>query len=287
MKAVEGHFDPELSPLEERVKRLKNAMSSLISPAKMAKNALVDRQRAWMAEEKRKAEAEQRRRQEEIQRAQREKADRERREADAQAAEAKRQAVAEINREYARGAFGKRELAKRLKAAGAEEEAAKATAAAIAEETKNAPPPVVTVQPNIPKVAGIKNQTFYYAEVTSEDELIEAFGQVSRSAILKDCVSAPIHYDCRRLNCEIRARNQGRRKGDGATPWCPSVDKGVMTVLTILILRQWERQSGLVGLSWARPSKRSGSMSSVSANSGARGGLTGEEGSDEHADRKE
>lgn len=175
VKAVEGHFDPELSPLEERVKRLKNAMSSLISPAKMAKNALVDRQRAWMAEEKRKAEAEERRRQEEIQRAQREKADRERREADAQAAEAKRQAVAEINREYARGAFGKRELAKRLKAAGAEEEAAKATAAAIAEETKNAPPPVVTVQPNIPKVAGIKNQTFYYAEVENEQQLISAF----------------------------------------------------------------------------------------------------------------
>ena len=195
IKAVEGHFDPELSPLEERVKRLKNAMSSLISPAKMAKNALVDRQRAWMAEEKRKAEAEQRRRQEEIQRAQQEKADRERREADAQAAEAKRQAVAEIHREYERGAFGKRELAKRLKAAGAEEEAAKATAAAIAEETKNAPPPVVTVQPNIPKVAGIKNQTFYYAEVTSEDELIEAFGQAiavgntERTAFLRQFIT--------------------------------------------------------------------------------------------------
>ena len=164
------------------MKRLKNAMSSLISPAKMAKNVLVDRQRAWMAEEKRKAEAEERRRQEEIQRAQREKADRERREADAQAAEAKRQAVAEINREYARGAFGKRELAKRLKAAGAEEEAAKATAAAIAEETKNAPPPVVTVQPNIPKVAGIKNQTFYYAGVEKPIMIILDY----EAAILND-----------------------------------------------------------------------------------------------------
>ena len=181
IKAVEGHFDPELSPLEERVKRLKNAMSSLISPAKMAKNVLVDRQRAWMAEEKRKAEAEERRRQEEIQRAQREKADRERREADAQAAEAKRQAVAEINREYARGAFGKRELAKRLKAAGAEEEAAKATAAAIAEEAKNAPPPVVTVQPNIPKVAGVKNQTYYFAAVENEAKILFDYDAAVRS----------------------------------------------------------------------------------------------------------
>ena len=175
LKAVKNYFDEELGPLEERVKRIKNQAASLTSPARMALNVLVDRQRAWMAEEKRRADAEEKRRQDEINRQQQQKADEDRRAAEKEAAEKKRTAVAKINADLAAGAIGKREAAKRLKEAGAEEEAAKATAAAVAEEEKNKPAPVVHVAPSIPKVAGVKNQTFYFAEVTDKAKIVEAF----------------------------------------------------------------------------------------------------------------
>ena len=165
VKAVAAHFAEELGSAEERFKRIKNQMQSLIAPAKLARDMLVERQRGWMAAEKARAEAETRRLQEAAARQQREQAERDRREAEKEAAEKRRAAVAEINAQLEAGTIGKREAAKRLREAGAEEEAAKATAAAIAEETKNAPPPTVQAAPSIPKVAGVRNQTFYYAEV--------------------------------------------------------------------------------------------------------------------------
>jgi hypothetical protein len=185
VKAVKGHFDQELGPLEERVKRIKNQRENLLTPAKMALNVLVERQRTWMAEEKRRADAEAERKRQELQRQQQQKADEDRRAAEREAANKKREAVAKIETDLAAGLIGKREAAKRLKEAGAEEEAAKATAAAVAEEEKNKPAPEVRVVPSIPVVAGVKNQTFHFAEVLDAAKIVDAFASACRGQLVE------------------------------------------------------------------------------------------------------
>jgi hypothetical protein len=174
VRSVENYFEPELAPAEEKVKRLKLQISQLVTPVKGWLKALVDKQREFTAEEKRKAQADQIRRQQEQDRLKLQKAEDEKREADKAAAETRRQKVGEINRDLAAGRIGKREAARLLKEAGAEEEAAKQTAAAVAEEAKNAPAPTVRVVPSIPSVPGFKNQTYYYAELTDGGARIHA-----------------------------------------------------------------------------------------------------------------
>jgi hypothetical protein len=181
IKAVKAHFELELSPLEERVKRIKNQITTLTSPASPVLKDLVERQRAWMAEEKRKSEAETKRKSDELLRLQQQQAEQERRDAEKEAADKKRDKVAEINADAKAGRIGKREAAKRLKEAGAEAEAAIETAAAVAEEQKNAPPPEVRVVPNIPKVAGVKNQTYYKSAVMDGKLIVQAFAAACAS----------------------------------------------------------------------------------------------------------
>lgn len=165
IKAVNHHFAAEIAEADERLKRLKNRVATLVAPAEEARAQLIEHQRGWMAEEKRTADADTKRKQDEHNRAMQEKSDREKREAQAEATRKKKEAIAQINRDFVAGQFGKREFAKRLKDAGAEEEAAKATAEIVAQEQKNAPPPVVSVVPSIPKVAGVRNQTYYGADL--------------------------------------------------------------------------------------------------------------------------
>ena len=167
-KAVKAHFAPEIEPLDEKLKKLKNQVALLLAPAKAALDNLVTRQRNWMAEEKRKAEAEAERKRQELARAQQQKAEEDRRTAERAAREKRQLAVNQINSDLREGIIGKREAAKRLKEAGAEEEAAKQTAAAVAEEEKNKPAPEVRVVPAIPKAAGVRNQTFFYAMMEGE-----------------------------------------------------------------------------------------------------------------------
>ena len=177
MKAVQAHFANELGAAEEHYKRLKNQVAALVQPAKIARDALVERQRIWMAEEKRRADAEARRLQEEAARNQQQKADEDQRAAERDAKNKKDAAVYQINQDLKDGVIGKREAAKRLKEAGAEEEAAIQTAAAVAEEEKAKPAPTVRVAPAIPTVAGVKNQTFYYAEAEHPEYLIIAYAR--------------------------------------------------------------------------------------------------------------
>ena len=177
IKAVQAHFANELGAAEERLKRLKNQVVALVGPAKIARDGLVDRQRQWMALEKQRADAEARRLQEEAHRKQQQKADEDRRAAERDAKSKKDSAVYQINQDLKEGVIGKREAAKRLKEAGAEEEAAIQTAAAVAEEEKTKPAPTVRVAPAIPTVAGVKNQTFYYAEAEHPEYLIIAYAQ--------------------------------------------------------------------------------------------------------------
>jgi hypothetical protein len=174
IKAVKNHFERELTPLEERVKRIKNNMISLMSPAKESRDKLVESQRGWMAEEKRKAELERQREQERVAAEQRAKAEADRREAERIAAIERKKREAEIEAQRKSGEVKAREAERLKKEAAAQEAREKELAAKQAIETATAVP-TVRVAPSIPTVAGVKNQTFYFAEVTEPDDLIAAF----------------------------------------------------------------------------------------------------------------
>jgi pyruvate/2-oxoglutarate dehydrogenase complex dihydrolipoamide acyltransferase (E2) component len=172
---VNAKLDVGINSAKAHLDTLKNQKAGYVDPVKRLIDAVKAKAELWRAEEKKRADEEERRRQEEINRAAKQKAEEDKRQAEAEATEKRRQAVAQINADLKSGAIGKREAAKRLKEAGAEEEAAKQTAAAVAEEAKNAPPPTVRVAPAVPTVAGIRNQTYYYAElISSPDPLILA-----------------------------------------------------------------------------------------------------------------
>lgn len=195
VKDVNAKLDPGINSAKDHLALLKNQKASYVDPVKQLIDAVKAKAEAWRAEEKRKDYAEALRIQEEKARKQREEAERERRAAEAEAAEKRRQAVAQINADLKAGLIGKREAAKRLKEAGAEEEAAKQTAAAVAEEQKNAPPPTVKVQASVPTVAGMRNQTYYYAEVTDANAIIKEFvlaastNNADRAAFLRQFIT--------------------------------------------------------------------------------------------------
>jgi hypothetical protein len=173
-KAVKNYFADIIDPLEEELKRWKLQRGNLMGTTEPAYKALVERQRTWMAAEKARTEAQRKRAQEEADRENQRKIDEDRRQAIADAARAKADRIARINEDFKAGMFGKREFARLLREAGAEEEAAKATADAVADEEKAKPAPTVRVAPAIPKVAGVRNQTFYYASIEDKGAAILA-----------------------------------------------------------------------------------------------------------------
>lgn len=113
IKAAKAHFEPELAPAEEKVKRLKIQMANLIQPAMGWLKSLVDRQREWSAKEREAAQKEQDR----------------------------------INE------------AARLEA----------------RKNHSKTPEPVAVAPALPKVPGIKNQTYYKCSVFNAALIIERF----------------------------------------------------------------------------------------------------------------
>ena len=152
-KAVIFETGPEIEIKKGELRQLQETQKMLLAPAEAMLEVSERKRKDWENEERRKAEEEQRRINEENQRQARIKADEERREAEKLAVENRKKRVAEINQHLALGKIGKREAARLLKLAGADEEAAKQNAAAQAEETAKAAP-VVSVKPNIPTVAG-------------------------------------------------------------------------------------------------------------------------------------
>lgn len=172
---VHAKLDPFVQAAKTAYDTARNLRAGYVDPVEALIGKANENCAEWRAAEKRRAEAETKRRQEELERKQREDAERDRRQAEAEAAETRRQKVSEIREKLRRHQINKREAARLLKEAGAEEEAAKATAAAVAEEQANAPAPEVHVAPAVPKVAGVRNQTFYYAEVFDPTKILHEF----------------------------------------------------------------------------------------------------------------
>lgn len=175
IRSVEAHFEPELAPAEETVARCKLAMSQLVTPVKGWLKALVDRQKNYHAEEKRKAEAEQRRINEEARMAAAKKAEEERKERERQADIDRKAREKEIEAQRKAGEIKTREAERLRKEAAAEAEREKQRAAQDA-VLAAADVPVVTVLPNLPKGAGLpKNQTYYYGFVEDPQAIIRAY----------------------------------------------------------------------------------------------------------------
>jgi hypothetical protein len=164
-------FAATIRSAQDHLDTIKNELKGHVIEAEQVVEIAEKKAEAYRVEEKRKAEAEQKRINEENARKRQEVADQEKREAERQAGERKRATIAEVNSLLRQGQIGKREAAKRLKEAGAEEEAAIQSAAAAADEAKAAPPPVVKVAPSIPKVAGIKGRTNWKFKVVDPEKI--------------------------------------------------------------------------------------------------------------------
>lgn len=108
---------------------------------------------------------------------------REQREAKERAEEVRKQRVKEINAQLKRGEIGKREAAKLLKEAGADAEARAQQAEAEAEAAKNIAPPQVTVQSNVPKIAGLRARVNWKFRIVDAHKIPRTYLQPDEVAI--------------------------------------------------------------------------------------------------------
>ncbi|HVI10514.1 MAG TPA: hypothetical protein VND65_19655 [Candidatus Binatia bacterium] len=169
VRAVEHHFEPQLAPAEETVAKLKLQMSNLLAPAKQWLKGVIDRRKKWAEEERRRAEAEERRINEERRIAAEKKAAEERKERERQAEEDRKKREKEIAAARRAGELGARESEKLKREAREAEQRERERAAADAILASNPAP--VTVQANIPTVAGSVNRRNWKFEVVDASKL--------------------------------------------------------------------------------------------------------------------
>jgi hypothetical protein len=173
-KAGEKLMRPLLDVVNEVSQYLHTQRKNQEQTAKVAWEPHANRAAAWKRAEREAAQREEQRINEENRRRASEQAEAQRR-ADAQAAEEKRkERVKEIRGMLKRGEIGKRKAEQLLREAGANEEADKAKAAADAEQSKANVQPV-SVQANVPKVAGRRGGVLYFADIKDPKAFILAY----------------------------------------------------------------------------------------------------------------
>jgi multidrug efflux pump subunit AcrA (membrane-fusion protein) len=197
---------PGISKAKGLLEHLQNQYKKWADPAKAQRESLRTRCDEWAAEEKRQSALEQEREQAKIRAEAQRKADAERAIAEAAAAERRKEQLAEAARqlkirekeiEEARkaGEMSKKAAAMAARMAEdeailskkrADEEAAAARKLADEQAAKTvADAPTIAVKPSIPTVAGVKNQTYYYGEVTNSGQLIAAYNAALLSSDLE------------------------------------------------------------------------------------------------------
>ncbi len=173
-KVGEKQMRPLLDVVNEVAQYLHTKRKNQEQEAKAAWAPHAERAAAWKRGEREAAQREEQRINAERQRKAAEQAEAQRKADYAAAIEKRKERVNEIRSQLKRGYISKRIAEKYLREAGAIEEADKAKAAQDAEDAKNSVQ-AVTVQPNVPKVAGRRGTVQYFAEVTNEDALIGAY----------------------------------------------------------------------------------------------------------------
>jgi DNA repair exonuclease SbcCD ATPase subunit len=170
-----------LDPYWQVVKAAQDALSQIYTVHEEKAKEIDAELKAWVkdfeTEEKRKAKIEEDRKEAERIAAAEQKAKEEREERERAAKEERQAKVKEINAALKAGDIGKRQAAKMLKEAGAEEEARLQQAEAEAEESVKAAKeaPRAVVKPNIPTQAGVPSRTNYKAELLNPDAIVEAY----------------------------------------------------------------------------------------------------------------
>ena len=172
MKLRHAVLDPFVIGAKRNLESARDEVAKWIGPLEDLDDALATKVKQYEREEREAAQREQDKINTENARLAKEKADAEAKAAKEKAELDKKARIAQINAMEKRGEIGKREKARLLREAGAFAEAQKEQADAEAEAAKNAPPPAVTVKPNIPAVAGVPSRRNYRAEVTDDDRFI-------------------------------------------------------------------------------------------------------------------
>lgn len=174
IKDVKAKLGPGIESAKDHLNRLKNDMAMYVTPAEQIRDTVEAKRIAYSEEEKRKALIEQEREQEKLRAEARAKAEAERREADRLAKEQREAREKELEAQRKAGEIGKREEARLAKQAAEDEVKAKALAEEQAIKTASEFK-TVEVKPNIPAVAGSKNQTYYFGEVTNPAQIIAEY----------------------------------------------------------------------------------------------------------------
>ena len=186
LKLRHAVLDPFVSNAKSAWDQAKDERSKWIDPLDKLDDLLAQKVKGYEREEREAATREQDRINKENARIAQEKADQERRDREAAATHQREARVKEIKALLKAGEIGKREAAKLLKEAGAFEEAAKAAAAADAEAAKSAPPPAVTVKPNIPTVAGVPSRVNWRYRIINENLVPDEYWMLNEQKIGAD-----------------------------------------------------------------------------------------------------
>ena len=187
VRDVKAKMGPGIESAKSHLDFLKSEMQKYIIPAETILETIKGKRLAFAMEEKRQAKIEEDRKNAELAREAQQKADADRRESERISAERRKAEEAEIERQRKSGELKKREADRLAKEAREREEEERKRAAVAAEQAKAAPPPRIEVKSNIPTIAGIKNQTFYFAEMADWQEFLAAYRAAVRA---QDTVSA-------------------------------------------------------------------------------------------------
>jgi hypothetical protein len=166
IKRWQGVFAETIRSAKEHLATVQNELKAKVTEADEVVGIAERKGETYKRAEREAAQREQQRLQQEAEARQRQKAAEEKREADRIAAEQRKAREAELEAQRKAGEIGKREEARLAKIAAEEEAKAKAFAAEQAKQTAAAVP-TVKVEPNVPKVAGIKGRVNYRFEVVN------------------------------------------------------------------------------------------------------------------------
>lgn len=174
IKRVGFEFDPGIEAAKDTLDLLKNQKAKFVDPAKRIVEVTSTKGENWRTEEKRLAQQEQERLQAIARREAEEKAAIERKRAEAEAEAQRKEREKQIEAQRKAGELNKREAERLRKQAEAEEAKARELAAQQA-AVNAAAVPEVEVKPNIPTVAGVKNQTYWKFRILDPNKIARAY----------------------------------------------------------------------------------------------------------------
>lgn len=208
IKAIGFVLDPGIESARAHLDTLRQQKQGFVGQVTPIVDMASKKASDWKAEERRKAQEEQDR----INREAQEKIDAEAKEvfakASAEANDYQKRKLAEVERLLKAKQITKAEAARRRDAIMAEVQERKQEAVASSEQVRAAAPPPVTVQPNVPKVAGIR------ARVNWKWKMVDV-EKVPRHLLYPNDINDPENFP--RITQEVK-RIKDKKKAEAAIP---------------------------------------------------------------------